>query len=207
MKVMGDLNVKRTMTAEVRADRGLRVATITPSTPEALDLNAYSWQKLTAAAPETVVMPDATTLPIAGWQVVIEAITSDITVTDFDNTVLKVVPAGQAYQFTCQDIGSTAGVWHFYTLEDFGAIAATRFKKDFNATSDWAGPSAGKYTITVTAATHLRGVNPSVLVSETVGGVEERVEVDIAYDDSTGDVRITVPQHPDCRFAGRALFV
>jgi len=205
MKVMGDLQVKRTMTAEVRADRGLRSATITAA--ETLNKNSYSWQKLTAAAPQDVIMPDATTI-INGWQVTIQAITSDLTVKDGDTgATIKVVPAGETYQFTCTDNSSTAGEWHSYTLEDFGAIAATRYASDFNATTDWGTAAGGVYTLTVTGATHLRGVNPSVLVYETAGAVETRVDLDISYNSSTGDVSFVVPEEPNCRFAGRAVFI
>ena len=205
MQVKGDLLVKRTMTAEVRADRGLRAATIV--TDETLDLNAYSWQKLKdITAADAVILPDATTLPAKGWAVVVEndaTSTYSLTVKDGGaGGTIKVVAPGEAFEFVCQSISAAAGVWHITSMEDTTVQIAARYQQDFNATSDW---TAG--VITITGATHTRGLNPQAQVYEVSGAAETRVDLDIAYDNTTGDVTLTVPIIPDCRFQGRCVIM
>ena len=208
-KVWGDFLVKRVLTSEVRADRGLRVATIT--TNETLDLNSYSWQKLTNNTSSLdVSLPDATTLPIKGWSQVVEnpiASSFDLVVKDGAGTILKTVVPGTAYEFTCEDIGSAAGVWFVTSLGDDTVLAASRYSQDFDNATDWGSPSAGAYTITITEVVHTRGLNPQVTVLEVVGDIETEVDVEVSYDKTTGDVSIAVPQTPDCRFAGRVLII
>jgi len=209
MKVMGDLVVKRGMFAEVRADRGLRVATIV--TDETLDLNSYSWQKLKdVTAADNVILPDATTLKL-GWAQVIEndsTSTYSLSVKDGGaGAVLQVVAPGEVYEFVCQSIGAAAGVWRVVSLENTTIVAATRYTEDFDATTDWGAAGGGYYTITITGATHTRGLNPTVIVFETAATVETRVDLDISYDNTTGDISLVVPETPDCRFAGRALII
>ena len=208
MKVQGDLIVKRGIFAEVRADRGLRVATIT--TDETLDLNAYSWQKLKdITASDDVNLPDATTLKL-GWSVVVEndsTSTYALVVKDSAGGTLKTIAIGDSYEFTCQSIGTAAGVWHVTSLEDSTVTVASRYTEDFDATTDWGSPSAGVYTFTVLGSAHTRGLNPSVMVFETASTVESKVDLDISYDNTTGDISLVVPQTPDCRFAGRILVI
>jgi hypothetical protein len=58
------------------------------------------------------------------------------------------------------------------------------------ASLSWSG--TGPYTMTITGATHLRGVDPLVVVRQTSGGVSTDVLLDsIAVNDSTGDVTLT----------------
>lgn len=208
-KVFGDLTIKRGMFAEVRADRGLRVATIT--TPETLDKNAYSWQKLTNATSTLAVnLPDATTLQMVGWAVVIEnpsASSYNLTVKDAAAGTVKTVIPGTAFEFVCQSVSSAAGVWHVTDMGDATVAAATRYSQDFNATTDWGSPSAGAYTLTVLGSAHTRGVNPTAMVFETNSTIESKVELDMSFDNTTGDVSLVVPQVPDCRFAGRVLIM
>lgn len=208
-KVMGDLVVKRGMFAEVRADRGLRVATITAN--ETLDLNSYSWQKLRDnTAADSVILPSATTLKL-GWAVVVEnnaLSTYNLVVKDGGaGATIKTIAPGEAYEFTCQSISAAAGVWHVMSLTDVSSIVASRFTTNFDAATDWGSPSAGYYTYTVLGSAHTRGVNPSVMVFETSGSVESKVALDISYDNTTGDISLVVPDSPDCRFAGRILVI
>lgn len=208
MKVFGDLIGKRAIQGEVRVDRGLRVTTIT--TAETLDKNAYSWQKLRNNTSTLAVnLPTATTLML-GWAVVVEnpaASTFNLTIKDASAGTIKTLIPGVAYEFTCQDIGSAAGVWNVTELGDTAVLSAPRYAQNFNNTTDWGTAAGGYYTITVTGATHTRGINPIARVFETSGAVESEVELDLSYDNTTGDVSLAVPETPDCRFTGRTVIV
>ena len=59
----------------------------------------------------------------------------------------------------------------------------------YSAALSWTG--AGPYTMTITGATHGKGVNPNVIVRETSAGVSSNVLVDIAVTDATGDFTVT----------------
>ena len=208
-KIYGDLVVKRGMFAEVRSDRGLRVTTITAN--ETLDLNAYSWQKLkNVTSALNVILPAATTLKL-GWSVVVQndpTSTFNLLVKDGGaGATLKTLLPGHAYEFTCQSIGAAAGVWYLTQLDDTSIVVASRYSTDFNATSDWGVAAGGLYTLTILGSAHGRGVNPTVTVFETVGAVESKVGLDVAFNNTTGDVSLVVPETPDCRFAGRALLI
>jgi hypothetical protein len=205
MKVFGDLDVKRAIVGEVRVDQGLRVATI--SATETLTKNSYSWQKLTAAAPQDVNLPDATTLPIKGWAVVIQAITSALTVKNSAGTTIKVVGAGETFRFTVQDISTAAGVWDYRALPTSYSPGVSKYAQDFDATTDWGTAGGGLYTLAITGATHGMGTNPTVVVYETTSTTESKVELDVDYDNVTGDVSLIVPEVPDCRFAGRVVIM
>lgn len=207
-KIYGDLDVKRSIFGEVRTDRGLRAATIT--TAETLNVNSYSWQKLTnATSALDVNLPDATTLKL-GWAVVVEnpvASTFNLVVKDAAAGTIKTITPGHAFEFTVQSIGAAAGVWHVASMDDISTVSASRYSQDFNATSDWGAAAGGYYTITITGATHTRGNNPVATVFETVGSVESKVGLDLSYDNTNGNVSIAVPDVPDCRFAGRILII
>lgn len=83
---------------------------------------------------------------------------------------------------------------------------AGRYISSFNATTDWGSPSGGNYSITITNATHARGVNPNIQVFENIAGVFSQVGVEINVNGS-GDVTIKVNQVPDLRFAGVILII
>jgi hypothetical protein len=213
-KVFGDLTIKRGMFAEVRSDRGLRVATITVN--ETLDNNAYSWQKLqNNTASLDVNLPAANTLQLVGWAVIIEnnaLSTFSLVVKDSTGAIIKtiVAPAAgsiRAYEFVCQDISTAAGVWYTVSMEDTAVQAASRYAYDFNATNNWGDASAGNFTLTASGVDHTRGLNPSVMVYETAGPVQTMVDLDLRYNGTTGDVSLVVPETPNCRFAGRVVIL
>lgn len=84
--------------------------------------------------------------------------------------------------------------------------AAVKYSQAFDATTDWGSPSGGKYSITVTAATHGVGVNPNVAILELVSpGVYEQVFVDTVVISSTGVITISVLEVPDLRFEGKLI--
>lgn len=207
-KIFGDLEVKRSIFGEVRTDRGLRAVTITAD--ETLNLNSYSWQKIkNVTSALDVNLPDATTLK-AGWSVVIEndaTSTFNLVVVDAGTNTIRTLTPGEAVEFTVQSIAAAAGVWHLTKREDAGSVPASRYTTDFNATTDWGTASGGEYTITILGSAHTRGLNPSVTVFETVGAVESKVSLDISYDNTTGDISLVIPEHPDMRFAGRVLII
>lgn len=84
--------------------------------------------------------------------------------------------------------------------------AAVKYSQVFNATTDWGSPSGGKYSITVTAATHGAGVIPNIAILELVSpGVFEQVFVDTVEISSSGDITIFVLEVPDLRFEGKLI--
>lgn len=88
-----------------------------------------------------------------------------------------------------------------------GGGAAQRHTQTFNATTDWGSPSAGLYTITVTAATHGKGFNPNIQVYELVSGNYELVQPNSIVINSSGDVSVSALQTPDTRFSGLILII
>lgn len=213
-KVYGDLIIKRGVFAEVRADKGLWAETIIAN--KTLDKNSYSWQKLrnnTSAL--DVNLPDATTLQMVGWAVTIEnnsISTFAINVKDSAGGLIKTIAAPaagtiRAYEFVCQDISLAAGVWYTVSMEDTAVQSASRYSGNFGNGVDWGGVVGGEYIFTASGVDHTRGLNPSVMVFETAGSTETMVDLDIKYDNITGDVSLVVPDSPDCRFAGRVVIL
>ena len=78
---------------------------------------------------------------------------------------------------------------------------AERHVGTFNNTTDWT-LNTGLYELTVTAATHGKGVTPNVLVYETVGLTFELVNTVVILN-ASGDVTIQVTSTPDNRFNGK----
>lgn len=60
------------------------------------------------------------------------------------------------------------------------------------------------YTITIDAATHDKGTEPTATLYEEVGGLFEEVEAYVAID-ATGNITIKVPVSPDGRFTGKII--
>ena len=206
-EIKGDLTVCNVIDAERRLNEGLETKTIT--TTEQLATNSKKFQVLTASTAQDVVLPDATDLT-DGWEVTIKAITSTLTVQTYHSSTpvdLKDITRGRIYTFTLLDNSTAAGDWAINFLEESDKIPSARYAATFNATTDWGTASGGKYTYTVTAATHGRGVSPSVLVEELSGTDYIRVFTDEMKINSTGDVSISVISSPNCRFAGRITLV
>lgn len=67
----------------------------------------------------------------------------------------------------------------------------------------WGTASGGLYTITVTAATHGKGVNPIVQVYELNGSNYESVIISII--NNSGDISFQVNETPDNRFNGKVI--
>lgn len=86
-----------------------------------------------------------------------------------------------------------------------GTALALRYTQTFNNTTDWT-LAAPDYTITITAATHGKGINPNVQVFEQVGLNYDVVNV-VVEKNASGDVTIKVAQIPDNRFNGFVLIV
>lgn len=74
----------------------------------------------------------------------------------------------------------------------------------FNATSDWGSASGGQYTLTISAATHGKGLNPVVQILEQSGS--DYVAVVLMHKlNASGDVILEVLETPDNRFAGKII--
>lgn len=200
--IKGDLSVLRSIQAGRRANQTAfgqaLIGTLT------LDKDAYAWYNLTAAAPQDVVLPSATTL-VAGWSIVINNIdtTNAITVKDASSGTVKAVIAGRAYRFTAIDVSDAAGDWHIDFLEEADLLPAERYTTGFNATTDWGSPVGGYYTWTLLQSTHLMGTNPNFIIEEVDGSDFNEVRCDQAKVLANGDIALRVTQTPDGRFAGR----
>lgn len=206
-EIKGDLDVCRTVNVARRVNQGLNAETITAA--EQLEIHSAWWQSLSAAAGQDVILPDATTLT-NGWQVVVCADgAAALDVKTFDGVTpvsLQVTQAGDCYEYTLIDNGTAAGTWNVNYLTAASMTASSRYVENFNATTDWGAAVGGIYTQTITQATHGRGTSPQVDLFETSGLDFIKVEADIKVL-ANGDVEITVPETPDCRFAGKAVFV
>ena len=84
-----------------------------------------------------------------------------------------------------------------------GSTGATTYVQTFDASSAWGSASGGFYTITITAGTHSKGVNPQVQIFENNSGSFDDVDVDRLRVDSSGNITFRVPDSPDSRFAGK----
>lgn len=71
---------------------------------------------------------------------------------------------------------------------------------------DWTGPSGGEYSLTIPEATHLKGINPHIMVFEDVAGFFEEVTVSITIA-NTGTIELKVLETPDLRFAGKLTII
>lgn len=85
-----------------------------------------------------------------------------------------------------------------------GGGELVKYSQTFNATTDWSGPSAGYYNLTILAATHGMGTTPAVLVFELDGGDYVQVEVSVEADTS-GNITLSVTEDGDDRFAGKVI--
>lgn len=205
-KILGDLDICRSLYGR-RIDGGLTSKTLTIA--EQLDRHSANWQVLDSASAEDVILPDATTLN-NGWSVVIKAETSTLTVQTYDATTpvdLKDVEPGRAYEFTLLDNGTDEGEWHVNFLEEADSLATPRYVDTFNATTDWGAAVGGVYTRTITQATHQRGTSPQADTFEESGSDFVQVEAGELKILANGDVEISVPENPDCRFAGKAVLI
>ena len=210
MDKYGDFKVGRTISAGRRVNEGATALTLTAA--RNLDLHEYGWLRASAASTQDIVLPDATTLDMS-WGVVVDVPDSSgasINVKTYHGTtpVLKrnIVP-GRAYRFTCVDTSTEAGLWKVDFLEEADKIPSERYVHSFNATTDWGDVSGGYFYITVTAATHGRGAQPSVSVREIVGTEHIQVSPDRLVVEDSGNVVIRVPADPNLKFAGEMLFI
>lgn len=86
-----------------------------------------------------------------------------------------------------------------------GSGPAERYVASFNNTTDWTLASPD-YTLTVLAATHGKGINPSVQIFELVGLNYEQVSTNVTVN-ASGDVTLKVNEVPDNRFNGAILII
>ena len=205
MEVKGDMQVKRTGIFDRRADQGLRQATIVGA--DTLTRHSAWWQSLSAAAPQDVNLPDATTLP-NGWAVVVFASgASDLTVKDNGGTTIHLVESGNAYEFFLVDNGDADGTWYVNFLEISSEVPALRYTMTHNAVADWGAAVGGYYTITITEATHEKGTSPVPQYYETSGADQIEVIPDRSLVNASGDVSFRVPDSPDLRYAGKVIII
>lgn len=214
MEIKGDLDVCRTINAR-RANEGLNEE-LAIAAAFNIEMHFANWQRISTdnAGDESVVLPDATTLP-EGWKIVIDNISANDNLdVQYDDgvTLLKEVTPATAYQFTLVDNATSNGVWHVNYLEDAAATIANRYCEDFDI-ADFGALSGGYHTYSVTNGTHGRGADPIVQIMERVATdkfitIPDRVKINVS-----GDVEIRVTgddtEDPsiDCRFDGRICLV
>jgi len=201
MEFKGDVIVKRTLVADRRVDQAL----LAGSAGSLVRHSAY-WQSISGGG--TVIMPDATTL-LNGWEVVVEAVGTDVDVQDGSTGALVTVANGTAVKFTLTGNGATAGTWYYFIMASAGSAPALRYVLTHDASTDWGSPSAGYYTITTTGVTHGMGNNPNIQYYEDVGGgaLVEVTPDQSGVNSSNGDADFRVPDDPDLRYAGQVVFV
>lgn len=108
------------------------------------------------------------------------------------------------------DVYLSTGTGIIYTKQDSGITTnwtSTGVVPKYSQTfigADWAGPSSGNYSITIAAATHLKGTEPLVTVFEKSGSDYEVIIVNTIIN-SFGSVTIYVNQTPDLRFIGKII--
>lgn len=200
MEHKGDFSVARELSG-YRINAALTARTISAQEP----ISAYdpNYLRLSAATQQDAVLPDATTLT-PGWTITIEAAgAATVRVMKYDATtptLLQAIAAGAVYQLILVANGTAAGTWAIDKIE--ATAQAARYPQSFGATTDWGSASGGYYTLTVPASTHGITANPNPTVYKLSGSDYKTVGVDSLTVLANGDVRIQVPETPDCRFAG-----
>jgi len=205
MKVRGDLEVCRTLTAK-RADEALVDETLTGN--RQIIRHEAHWALLNGGLVDREVeLPDATTLP-TGWQQVIQndGATNVINVREFNSTSYTgaiqdtLQPGGIACEFTLLDNSTAAGVWYVNCLESPDNLVAVKFCATFT-TGDFPAASGGYSTLTSTeiagfgASTHGRGTSPVYILQEDAGGGDwDRVLGDRERFNSSGDFSLRVAE-------------
>ena len=205
--IYGDLLIKRTINSDRRVNQGLSKETITG--PRAVVINDFAWLQIINATTQDVILPDATTLS-EGWSIAVMADSASVASVNVKSyhavtpVLVKNILASRAYRFTLINGTTAAGVWHIDFLEEADLLPAERYAASFNATSDWTAGS-GVYTRTVTEATHLMGAQPEVQVFVgSAPAVLCMADISVA---ANGDITISVPSTPDCRFSGKLLIL
>lgn len=218
-EIKGDLRVRRTMSADRRANEGLNQETL--AADRVVVLHDYSWLSLDgAAADRAITLPDATTLT-QGWKIVIHNVgtTNNLNVTDSAAGALKTVPfvpapanSTAAYQFVLIDNSSAAGVWYVVEVGDptIAGILASKFAVSF-LVADWPVAAGGYQVLTSTqvaglaAATHGRGINPVYVLQEKVGSNFLRTQADAETFDASGNLSLQIVD--GVAFDGRVVLV
>lgn len=210
-KVLDHMLAKANVHSETRVDDSYEARTI--SADEQL---VYTDQKYLLIDSDTagsdVILPVANDGNLkVGWtqRIKIDAATAEsVKVMTYDAVTpveLKAPLAGQTFDFVCVGVGTAAGSWVIYRVNEDGQQEAERYVGVFNATTDWT-LNGEVYERTVTAATHgITGNNPAPHTFEGTGPFE-RAEVgeNLA---ANGDYTITVSASPDNRFAGKTIIM
>lgn len=209
-EVKGDLRVRRTLQADRRADEGLNSETLAGN--RAVVRDDYAILNLNPnGANRDVTLPDATTLPL-GWKIRIRNSggANNLVVKDNGGSTLKTISSPAAtfdtlmYEFVLLTNGTAAGTYSVLELGDAGAVAATRYSASF-VSGDWSAPSGGYITLTVLAATHGRGTNPSVKILEDISGDFDEVICDRMRINASGDIEFRIVE--GLEFGGKYIIV
>ncbi len=96
--------------------------------------------------------------------------------------------------------------WMGFNVSGGGSSSsASRYSSTF-IVGDWTGPSGGVYSLSISAATHGKGVNPTIQVFELSGSDYILINVDVVVS-SLGNITLNVSDTPDNRFAGKYVII
>lgn len=206
--VHGDQTVGGKIDAGLRVNQGAAAATLTGT--RSLTLRSKFLQVLSAASAQDVVLPDMTSAA-AGWAVRVKNNgAGTLTVKTYHATTpvtLQAVAAGETFEFQCHTAGTAAGTWIVGKFIDTDTEASPRCVATGDATTSWGTAAGGYYTITVTAATHGRGVSPTAQLFRSSGTDYLHEAPDEMKINSSGDVIFRVTEDPDERFAWKLVVV
>lgn len=212
MDIKGDLRIRRTLTADRRADEGMSSETLAGA--RTVVRHDYKYLNLDPdGASRNVNLPDATTLPL-GWEIFVRHSGSADSLVVRDGAVspntLKTitVPAptqeSRFYHFLLVDNSTAAGSWQIVELND-----PSRTTVSFTSGS-WSSPSGGYRILSgvelsgLLAANHGKGTNPIVIVQEDAGGGSfDAVIMDRLRINSSGDIELRVTDGAE--FTGRVI--
>jgi hypothetical protein len=181
----------------------------TISATESLTAESSYWQNLSAAATQSVVLPDATTLQTGWCQVVKASGAAGLSVKTYDATtpvLLQTISATKAWEFILIDNSTAAGSWQRVAKLDTEQLQASFFTLAFNSTTDWT-LNGSVYEITVLASTHMKGTIVDAKAWLDNGTEYELGTIaDVRVIKANGNVTLRVLATPDTRFAG-LLFI
>ena len=122
--------------------------------------------------------------------------------TDTNGYIVKYNDVTPSELAMLSGIGTNTVAEQLGVLSD--AIAAAGGNKSVSfATSNWSGPSLNAYTLSIPHAQHGLGTNASILSVQEGTSNFTSVGVDSITQTTNGDITLSVPSSPDCRFNGR----
>ena len=116
----------------------------------------------------------------------------------------SITPANIGAVPTTRNVNTGTGLTGGGALSSDLTISLTKYTSaQFTATdAAWGTASGGYYTMSITAATHSRGLYPIIQIMQGTSAPWSLTTADSVSVDGSGNISIKVPSTPDCRFAG-----